>query len=122
VNKHYGTSIIIDAGTRDLLGKSVAVRELDVVKVVGSDDPVRIFEVLALADDQTALQKDLAAGFAAALVDYRAGRFDAAGSAFDVLASAPCKDAVSQLFAERCAAYASNPPDKWDGVFVLDKK
>ena len=122
VNKYYKTSIIIDAGTRDLLGKNVAVRELDIIKVLGSDDPVRIFEVQALADDQTALQKDLAEKFASALVEYRAGRFVEAEAIFKELVSEPYDDAVSSIFLKRCMMYDMSAPKKWDGVFVMDKK
>jgi class 3 adenylate cyclase len=122
VNKYYSTSIIIDAGTRDLVGKGVAVRELDIIKVLGSDDPVRIFEVQALADDQTAKQKDLAEKFALALVDYRAGRFIEAETGFEELAKAPWKDPVSGIFLKRCMMYGMNAPKKWDGIFVMDKK
>jgi class 3 adenylate cyclase len=122
VNKYYSTSIIIDAGTRDLLGKAVAVRELDVIKVVGSDDPVRIFEVQSLADDQTARQKELAEKFALALIEYRAGRFNEAEKGFQELAAEPYQDAVSSIFLERCVMYSTSAPKNWDGVFVLDKK
>jgi class 3 adenylate cyclase len=121
-NKYYGTSIIIDAGTRDLLGKSIAVRELDVIKVMGSDDPVRIFEVQALLDDQTARQKEIADGFASAIADYRAGRFEAARIAFEVLAAAPLEDAVSEIFARRCADFEADAPEGWNGVYVMDRK
>ncbi|MBT5917174.1 MAG: hypothetical protein HOH26_01530, partial [Alphaproteobacteria bacterium] len=107
---------------RDLVGKSIAVRELDIIKVLGSDDPIRIFEVQALADDQTTKQKDLADKFAEALVDYRAGRFMEAETGFEELAKAPWKDPVSDIFLKRCMMYGMSAPKKWDGVFAMDKK
>ena len=122
VNKYYSTSIIIDAGTRDLLGKNVAVRELDIIKVVGSDEPVRIYEVQALAEDQTRLQQELAGKFGEALVDYRAGRFLEAEAVFKELSGEPWKDPVSSIFLKRCMMYDMSPPKNWKGVFVMDKK
>jgi class 3 adenylate cyclase len=122
VNKYYGTSIIIDAATRDLLGKHVAVRELDIIKVLGSDDPVRIYEVQSLMDDQTARQKELSEKFASALVDYRAGRFFEAEREFQELGGEPWNDAVSRIFLKRCMMYSMSAPKDWTGVYIMDKK
>ncbi len=122
VNKYYGTLTIIDAGTRDLAGKAINVRELDVIKVVGSDDPVRIFELWGFDEDETAGQIELRAGYDTAMIDYRAGRFNDAAALFDVLAAEPAADRPSRTMAARCRNFIETPPENWDGVFQMDQK
>jgi len=127
VNKYYGTNTIIDAGTRDLAGKAINVRELDVIKVVGSEDAVRIFELWGFAEDETAGQTALRSRYDAALIDYRAGRFDDAAQLFEALAADPVAansvaDAPSRVMAMRSRAFAAAPPDDWDGVYAMDQK
>jgi class 3 adenylate cyclase len=122
VNKYYGTRIIIDAGTRDLAGKAVNVRELDVIKVMGSEDPVRIFELWGFDEDETADQVELRATYDNAMIDYRAGRFEDAAAVFDILASEPTADPPSQTMALRCRSFVDEPPQDWKGVYAMDKK
>jgi len=122
VNKHYGTLIIIDTGTRDLAGKAINVRELDVIKVVGSEDPVRIFELWGFDEDETPGQIELRADYDTAMIDYRAGRFNDAADLFDALAAEPTPDRPSQTMAARCRTLDENPPENWDGIYQMDQK
>ena len=122
VNKYYGTLTIIDAGTRDLAGKAINVRELDVIKVVGSEDPVRIFELWGFDEDETADQVELRAGYDTAMIDYRAARFADAAGLFDLLAAEPTADRPSRTMAARCRNFVETPPENWDGVYQMDQK
>ena len=51
VNKIYGTTILLSGPTREAAGEHIFVRELDTVAVYGRSEGVRIFELLAGADD-----------------------------------------------------------------------
>jgi adenylate cyclase len=49
LNKEYGTDILIGANTAALVEKAFLLREIDMVRVVGREQPVRIYELLATA-------------------------------------------------------------------------
>jgi hypothetical protein len=58
--------------------------------------------------------------FAEALLEYRAGRFEAAIRLFDILAP---EDPPARLFAERARRWLSSPPPApWDAVTLLEAK
>ena len=58
-NKLYGTSILVSEATMAACGQAVAFREIDHVRVIGRQAPVRIFEPLALQVEITAEHQDL---------------------------------------------------------------
>jgi class 3 adenylate cyclase len=47
-NKLYGTEILVDERTFELARRLVVFREIDQIKVVGKQKPVRVFEPIAL--------------------------------------------------------------------------
>jgi class 3 adenylate cyclase len=122
-NKTYGTAILISEATRERAGAAFATRELDLVRVVGRESPVRIFE---LVDRAAGLSEELRARhgrFAAALASYRARDFAGAARRLRELAALdPGDGPVSELLgrAERCAALP--PPPGWDAVHELTSK
>ncbi len=122
LNKHYGTTIIIDAGTREMVGRSMAVRELDKVRVVGSDLARRVYELVALAGEQSTEASAVNERYRAALVDYRAGRFEQAALRFHTLAESPYRDAPSRVMAARCDKLKESAGEGWDGVYEIAEK
>ena len=122
LNRHYGTSIIIDAATREMAGRSVMVRELDTVRVVGSDLDSHLYELISLAGEQDADTAELIERYGVALGDYRAGRFGRAGRHFEVLIKPPFDDAPSRVMAARCLELKQNPRQGWDGVHEMLEK
>jgi class 3 adenylate cyclase len=115
VNKVFGTSILASEATAR--AAACAVREIDLVRVVGRHEPVRIFEVVA----EGALAASVCEAYAAGLAAYRAGRFEAGEKAFATAAS--FGDPPARTMAERCRDYrATPPPPDWDGSFALDHK
>lgn len=109
LTKLYGVDIIASEGTVASLGEPFAVRELDLVRVKGRKEPVRIFELKPASSP-------VDARFAAALALYRAGKRDEAAREFAAMVGAGPEDTPSRLYLERCrqAAAAS-----WDGVHDL---
>lgn len=114
--KVYGTRTLVSEDTLLAAGGVVLARELDLLRVKGKQQPVRVFELVGPADTVPAPHL---ARFAEGLALYRSQRFTEARAAF--LASP--EDPPSQRFAARCdALLVTPPPENWDGVFTLDSK
>src|ERR1700730_16744686 len=61
-NKFYGTTIIASETTAAQTGSTFAWRELDAVRVQGRETPVKIYELMALAGEETPQQRAAADG------------------------------------------------------------
>jgi adenylate cyclase len=119
-NKIYGTAILVSQSVRLAAGDEIAWREIDLVRVMGRDTPVALFEPLGLAGEISVERQSLADAFAAALAAYRAARFADAAAMFDALAGS---DPPSRIFAARARQFdASPPPLPWEAVTSLETK
>jgi adenylate cyclase len=122
--KSYHVGVIIGAVTR-AAAPDWAALELDLIAVKGKQEAVRIYALLGDAD--LARSKEFSAHQARhdrMLSSYRAQNWSGAGAAL-----AECRDydpalaGFYDLYAERIAHFAANPPDlDWDGVFVSETK
>jgi adenylate cyclase len=122
-NKVYGTSILVDEGTREAARDVVETREVDRIRVVGRNEPVRIYEVLGLKAAVDADLLDFCAGFEAALGVLRGGDIAEARRAFEGSAARRPGDGPTRLFLERLGRMgAAGLPAGWDGVWNLDSK
>ncbi len=111
-NKIYGTRLLVSESVAAACSSSVALREIDRIRVVGRDQPVAIYA--EPIDPETDLL------FAEGLAAYRLGNIAVAQQAFAELAP---RDSVAALFLERCRLVAGNDlPSGWDGVTNLDRK
>ena len=119
-NKYYGTTIAASETTVALTGSAFAWRELDAIRVKGRNNPVRIYELLAEAGQQTPQQAAAATAYAEGLAHWRVREFDVAAKCF---ARAADIDKPSALFLERAKAFASHPPGPdWEPVNALEAK
>ncbi len=121
-NKVYGTTIIISEFTyKEIDPEEIFCRELDYVRVKGKKKPVRIFEVIDFTsriDDKTRKARDL---FEEGLELYRRGYFEKALEKFrEVLKYR--EDPPARVFMGRCEELMKNPPEEWDGVYVMKSK
>ncbi|HVE87782.1 MAG TPA: adenylate/guanylate cyclase domain-containing protein [Myxococcales bacterium] len=111
--KIYGTRSLVSETTIQAAGGVVVVRELDMLKVRGRGQPVRVYELLGLAG--TPVRPEVQR-FADGLGLYRARRFEEALKAFE----ASPNDPPSAVFAERCRQMvATRPPEDWAGVYEV---
>jgi adenylate cyclase len=121
-NKQYGTRIIIGPETYQQVRAQVVVRQLDLVRVKGKREPVRIYELLALAPGPTGLAPFLEAfdwGFSA----WQAQRWEEAIAHFGEADRLRGGDACSRAYLERCEAMRRTPPGpEWDGVYEMKTK
>lgn len=124
VNKQYGTYILISEMTYLKVARKVVAREIDKVLVVGKTEPVKIYELIALAD------KPLTDGMKYSLDSYREGiasyqkrQWDEGIAYMEHALQYKQDDPVCQLYIDRMRLYKLNPPDaNWNGVFVLSSK
>ena len=119
-NKYYGTVIAASEMTVALTGSAFTWRELDAVRVHGRATPLKIYELLTEAGQETPQQVASAAAYAEGLAHWRAREFDGAATCFARTAEI---DRPSALFLKRAQALASDPPDTdWEPVNALEAK
>jgi adenylate cyclase len=124
LNKAYKTQILIGENTVELIGDAFALREVDLVRVVGKELPTRVHELLGTSEEELADPLVRACrSYGNGLEAYRAQRFDDAHALFvEALAARP-DDGPSLTMSERCEVYLESPPSpEWDGVFEATKK
>jgi class 3 adenylate cyclase len=119
-NKYYGTTIAASETTVALTGSAFVWRELDAIRVKGRSAPVKFYELMAEAGQQTPQQAASAATYAQGLAFWRSREFDAAAKCFEEIADV---DRPSALFLDRANALRSNlPGPDWEPVSTLEAK
>ena len=119
-NKAFSSRILISESTAQACGESIAMRELDLIRVVGREAPIAVYEPICLTADAEAAVNEKITAFAAALALYRGRDFEAAATAFDALGP---DDTVAAKFAARARIMiAAPPPADWQGINELVQK
>ncbi len=122
-NKAYRSGTMISESTYAMCLDDVDVRELDRVRVVGKNEPITVYQLLARKNQTTGLTADLMVQFEKARQLYCNREFEAAMAAFRLCTSIDPDDGPSNIFLARCESYIESPPlADWDGVFVLSEK
>jgi adenylate cyclase len=119
LNKAYGTEILLGENTARLVEKSFLLREIDLVRVVGREQAVRIYELLATAGTSLpCAQEEALSSYAVGLEAYRQQRWGEALRLFKLSLTLWPQDGPSWMIAERCQIYQkAPPPEEWEGVF-----
>jgi len=118
-NKFYGTWILVSEGTRKLAGDSLAFREIDSLRVAGKLEPVRVYELLGMADELSDADQQRVQEYEVGLAHYRAQEWDTAEAAFSECLAHAAGDRPSQVMLERIVVFRQAPPEAgWDGVWV----
>ncbi len=112
LNKRYGSTVLLSGATAQASGAK-DLRLIDRVQVVGRSEPTDIF------GPTTGLSETHLAAFEAARQAFSAGRFAESAEGFSALAST---DPVAAHRLEHARALFADPPERWAGVTVLDKK
>jgi adenylate cyclase len=117
LNKYYGTRILVSEATFRAAGCAVA-RMVDLVTVKGKEQPIGIYELLAMADDAPGELLAQVDAFGAAFAQYRNRRWAEALELLEGQRGGPVA-----VLAERCRRYQADPPGpEWDGVFRHQEK
>ena len=123
LNKLYGTNIIVSEMTFDRVREEFLGRQLDLVRVKGKDQPVKIYELMSLKATASPEQTALAGDFQRALLEYRGRKLDSAHQGFEAILGRFPLDGPAKLYLERCEALSKNPPPvDWDGVYIMTTK
>ena len=123
VNKQYGTWILISQQTYEDGGKEFLTRRLDRVRVVGIEEPVRLYE---LVDEKTAAEPQVVEAvdaFEAALTLFEQKEWIRSRAAFESVLRIKPDDGPAGVFLKRCNEFAVKPPAaSWDGVYKMETK
>lgn len=123
LNKLYGTNIIVSEFTYFRVQEEILGRELDLVRVKGKDQPVRVYELLARTSQATPEQRKLAQKFQAALAEYKNRQWARAEFIWQSILEDFPEDEPTKLYLQRCQMLMKNPPPPdWDGVYSLTSK
>ncbi|MBL4665222.1 MAG: CHASE2 domain-containing protein [Nitrospinaceae bacterium] len=123
VNKQYRTYTMISQFTYEQVKEDIEVRELDLIRVVGKNEPVRIFEVLAKKGELSEEFQEILPIFNEGLDHYRNRRWEEGIQCFEKVLARNEDDGPSLTYFERCINFQTQPPaDDWDGVFGMTTK
>ena len=114
-NKAFGTWIMVSESTWTRTDGRLRGRELGLLRVVGRQTAVRVFEPLLPNDP---LQGPQLEAFKKALAWCYEGRWVEALEAFSALDNDP----VAEVYAGRCRELLTEPGTPWDGVWNLTQK
>ena len=124
LNKQYKTEILIGENTARLVGNAFHLREIDTVRVVGKQECVIVYELLARIDTSLdKVQEQVISSYAAGYEAYCDQHWEEALGLFNRALEFSPDDGPSLTMAGRCRHYKeAPPPDDWDCVFVPTTK
>jgi adenylate cyclase len=120
-NKQFGTRILVNGRTKELLPADLLTRPLGHVAVVGQEQATELFELVAVKGHETPRQKDLIERTEKAIAAFRAGDLEGASGAWKgIVASHGPSPAASLYLSEIEARIAERGPA--EPVLRLSKK
>jgi class 3 adenylate cyclase/uncharacterized membrane protein len=123
INKQYGTWILTSEDTINETREKILARQLDRIKVVGINEPVRIYEIVDTLADAPAAMHEKINLFHVALKIFEQRKWKDAENAFNRILKSFPDDDPSKLYVSRCQQFTQYPPqDDWDGVFSFKEK
>ena len=123
-SKYYGVNIVVGGSTREKV-PDFAFLELDLIRVKGKLQPVRVFTLLGDKEfKESPAFKELSAAHDTMLGAYRKQQWDTVmGLLNECRRLDPSLKVLHDLYAERIRAFRENPPESdWDGVYVATSK
>lgn len=117
LNKYYGTSIIISEETKNSISDKFITRLLDVVRVKGKKNPVKIYELLHKDMDNKFLEL-----YHKGMMCYFNNNLKEAKNIFSECLNIIPDDSPSKLFIDRANYYIENQDKFDDGVHSFTEK
>ncbi len=122
-NKFYKTYTMIAENTYKLAEDSIDVRYLDVVRVVGKNEPVKIYQLLAKKNELAGSMQEIMEHYEKGMKCYQDLNFKDAISCFENALKLEPEDGPCLTYVNRCKMYLEQPPPtNWDGVFNFTEK
>jgi adenylate cyclase len=130
--KDYGVNILIAESTAKSVQGQLQIRFLDLVRVKGKEEPVRIYELVGKKNEVPTYLQDSIQEYEKGMSFYLKKDFKKAMLSFrkslDLGKTEKSKknskmDKAARLLLDRCEMYSIEPPPKeWDGVFTRTHK
>lgn len=115
--KSYGVDTMISRATCDAAGDGIVTRELELLAVYGKLEPIAVYELVGLADEDLRDRQELLRLYDQGLAAYRRRDFELALQYFLAAGEVDPTDGPSRLYVERTREYIANPPPMdWDFV------
>ena len=124
-NKDYGTLVMTSEHTLAAATPgNYLLRELDFMTVAGKEEPVRVYEVLELADGPVSPEKREALGhYESGMSAYRNHDWELAEKYFAAALESDPADEPSRVYLDRSSeCIAEPPPADWDFIVRRTKK
>jgi adenylate cyclase len=123
VNKQYGTWILTSGATEESLGQDFLVRKLDRVRVVGINQPVRLYELIEEKGRAERAVVEAVEVFHRGLEQYEQKDWARARATFEQVLRILPEDGPATRYIKSCQDFQAKPPAAgWDGVFNLTTK
>lgn len=122
-NKQFGTAILINGRTNEMIGRDILRRPIGLITVVGQSKPIELFEVLPVepgTDDEELLS--LIESTSEAVRLYRDRKLDEALAAWQRLEAEHGDSKVTALYLQEIARFKANAEELFDGVIHLATK
>ena len=136
-NKAFKSDLMISEATYLQCADEVDVRELDVIRVVGKDEPIRVYQLLNRKHQTTGVLADMVDTYHRGLEAMRNKEFEPAAALFDQCLSLMPNDGPSEIQKARASRMRDGTGESrrggdrrkgprreadWDGVFTLTEK
>jgi adenylate cyclase len=122
--KDYGVNILISESVKDEIESEMFTRLLDVVRVKGKNEPVKLYELISRKNQASDLTIECTSLYEKGFQLYLDQEWS---KAIEILTLSEkkrgSKDKAVRNLVERCEEYMKTPPSKdWDGVFTRTHK
>jgi adenylate cyclase len=123
-NKFYGTYIMISEFTYNFIKDDFYTRELDLIKVKGKDEPIRVFQLITSKKDKVSEKfLQMLDIYQKGLEHYKVQEWNEAIDCFEECLKIIPEDPPTVEYRSRCIEYKFNSPGpEWDGVTVMKEK
>lgn len=123
VNKQYGTWILASERTMEKADDIFLARRLDRVRVVGINNPIRLYNPIAIMSEASDKQKQMVETFENALNLFELREWKKAKSEFKAVLTIAPEDKPAVRYIQLCEKFLEKQPESnWDGVFNLTSK
>ena len=124
LTKQFGVELLLGEGAADLVTDLFHLQFVDLVRVKGKTQPIRMYTVLG--PQRTPLPENTlsyAAYYAEGVSRYQMAHFGPAIESFSRCLKCIPEDSLASMYLSRCTDLRDHPPGPdWDGVFVATKK
>jgi len=121
--KPYGVDTLISESTYLATRDLIVARELDSIRVVGKDEPARVYQVYGRTGEVDDGKLQVIDVYGQGMTAYRERRWDDAVAYFSEGLKIDPDDGPCAVFIQRCQDFkADPPPETWDAVHTMDSK